>query len=281
MARALELLRTEASDQLIQSFLHWIDTSLMPQMDWFLDDGPLGGLHTNFHAAMVDAMVAVAVLSDDRARWNKARTIFHATVHRYLRWGKDIWALSHLLGECSETERDIYHTQMGLAGLLQAAETAFQQDEDWYSSDSHALAAAVELHARIVRAAVEQDERMLPQGFVFFERMPRAPRGTHWKFDIERQIWAALNTTTGLRVTDKSYDGFKYVVGADYLPAGWEVAYNHFANRLGLYMPETSALLQHMWPDWYELYFGLSTLTHGNTASELWVPGIHAGFRNC
>lgn len=70
-------------------------------------------------------------------------------------------------------------------------------------------------------------------------------------------------------------------VGTDYLPAGWELAYNHYANRLGLKMPETAALLRRMWPEWYELYFGLGTLTHGDTAAELWVTGIKAGFKEC
>lgn len=252
----------------------------MPQMDWFVDEGDLGSLHSNFHAAITDAMAAVAILSDDRARWDKARSVFDITVRRYLRWGKDVWSVGHVLGECTETQRDIFHTQMGLAGLLQTAEMAFQQDEDWFSSDSHALAAAVELHARIVLAAIERDERLLPQGFKFFESMPRPPKGTFWKFDLERQIWAAHNASTGVRLFDRD-DGYKYMVGADYLPAGWELAYNHFANRLGLSMPETATLLRRNWPEHYELYFGLGTITHGDSASELWVPGIKAGFKQC
>lgn len=70
-------------------------------------------------------------------------------------------------------------------------------------------------------------------------------------------------------------------VGAEYLPAGWELGYNHYANRLGLRMPETAALLKRMWPEWYELYFGLGTLTHGHTAADLWITGIKAGFKEC
>lgn len=212
MARALELLRSEARPELIKSFLHWVDTRLMPQMDWFVNESDLGNLHSNFHAAIIEAMAAVAVLSDDRGRWQKARTVFDMTVQRYLRWGKDMWAVGHVLGECTETQRDIFHTQMGLAGLLQTAEMAFQQDEDWYSSNNHALVAAVELHARIVRAAVEQNEGMLPQGFKFFESMPLAPKGTFWKFDLDRQVWAAINSSTGVRAHDKPDDGFKYMV---------------------------------------------------------------------
>ena len=112
MARALELLRNEAPPELITDFINWVNTQLMPQMDYFIDESDLGTLHSNFHAAIVDAMVAVAVLSNDRARWEKAHVVFDATVQRYLRWGKDIWAEGHVLGEVTETQRDIYHTQV-------------------------------------------------------------------------------------------------------------------------------------------------------------------------
>lgn len=110
---------------------------------------------------------------------------------------------------------------MGLAGLIQAAEMAFQQDEDWYSSDSYSLAAAIELHARIVRAALDKDEGMLPRGFKFFESMPKPPKGLFWKFDLDRQIWAAHNSSTGLRVFDKDQDNFKYMVRLLLAALGW------------------------------------------------------------
>jgi hypothetical protein len=35
-----------------------------------------------------------------------------------------------------------------------------------------------------------------------------------------------------------------------FLPAGWEMGYNHFSGRLGLNMPETAAILQAYWPEW-------------------------------
>eukprot|EP00882_Tetradesmus_deserticola_P029301 GHRQ01032805.1.p1 GENE.GHRQ01032805.1~~GHRQ01032805.1.p1 ORF type:complete len:148 (-),score=39.37 GHRQ01032805.1:194-637(-) len=40
----------------------------------------------------------------------------------------------------------------GLGSLIQTAEMAWQQDDDLYSSTSHVLAAALEVHARIVNA---------------------------------------------------------------------------------------------------------------------------------
>jgi hypothetical protein len=40
----------------------------------------------------------------------------------------------------------------GLGSLLQTAEMAWQQDDDLFSSSNHVLAAALEVHARIVNA---------------------------------------------------------------------------------------------------------------------------------
>lgn len=251
-------------------------------MDYFVDDHPLGMLHSNFHSAIADAMTAVAVLGDDRVRWSKARAVHQATVERYLRWGRGIWAPGHVLGECTETQRDLFHSQMGLAGLLQAAESAFQQGEDWFSGNFHALAAAVELHARFVRAAMDGNEDALPAGFAFFESMPKPPRGHYHRYDWERMVWVLHNTRTGKQVRDQPFDGNKYLLGTDWLPAGYELAYNHYVGRLGMHMPETAALLRRVHlPEWYELYFGAGTLTHSDSASDLWVPGIRAGFKVC
>jgi hypothetical protein len=49
-------------------------------------------------------------------------------------------------------------------------------------------------------------------------------------------------------------DDFMFVHGLHcsigFLPASWEVGYNHFSGRLGLNMPETAAILQAYWPEW-------------------------------
>jgi hypothetical protein len=47
--------------------------------------------------------------------------------------------------------------------LLQAAEVAFQQGEDLYMIGGHALASAMELHARIILADKNKEDP--PQGF--------------------------------------------------------------------------------------------------------------------
>jgi hypothetical protein len=60
--------------------------------------------------------MAVGVLTDDKVRYRKAVNLYHATVRDYTKWGraKGFTDGGRVLGETSETLRDIYHTQVGL-----------------------------------------------------------------------------------------------------------------------------------------------------------------------
>jgi hypothetical protein len=102
---------------------------------------------------------------------------------------------------------------------LQTAEQAWQQNEDIYSSNNHALLAAMELHARIINADAAQNPGLLPPGFKRFKDMPPAPPGTQWRFDIRSQLWFAQDKASGTTV---SYlrDGVKYLLGIGHLPTG-------------------------------------------------------------
>lgn len=157
--------------------------------------------------------------------WTQGVKLFGTTVSSYFRWGRAAaWKEGRLLGECSETLRDIYHTQFGLGGLLQAAEMAWQQNTDLYKADGYALASAMELHARIINAwDSNRNESLLPEGYRFFETsMPPAPAGTDWVFDIQKQKWFARERKSMLIVSELE-DGFKYLLGVKYMPTGWEL----------------------------------------------------------
>jgi hypothetical protein len=76
--------------------------------------------------------MALGVLGNNRTMYNSGVSLFTSTVADYLKWGRGSFAtqygnISRLPGECSETMRDMYHSQFGLGGLLQAAEIAWQQ----------------------------------------------------------------------------------------------------------------------------------------------------------
>lgn len=165
----------------------------------------------------------------------------------------------------------LLHLQFGLGGLLQVAEMAWQQDMDLYSVYDYALVAALELHAKIILA--DDDESQLPPGFKLLKSMPKPPRGCTWAFDMQRQLFYAKNSTSGAWVADLN-DGVKYLQGITFLPTGWELGYNHFVGRLGLKMPQTAALIRRHYVDWYEMHWGVGTLSHANTAGSLWRAGL-------
>ena len=196
----------------------------------------------------------------------------------YFRWGKGKWTTGPLettrsLGECSETLRDIYHSQFALGGFVQVAEMCWQQDEDLYSHEDCALAAAMEFHARIINSVTGgPNEKYLPRGFKYIGDAP-LPAGCEWKWEAKVQRLVAYNKSTKEKVLELM-DGWKYVQEIYYLPCGWEMGYNHYVGRLGMRMPETQKLLQRTWPDWYEFHWGLGTLTHGATAESLWRNGV-------
>jgi hypothetical protein len=52
--------------------------------------------------------------------------------------------------------------------------------------------------------------------------------------------------------------------------------YNHYAGRLGIPMPETAKLLSRYPIEHHEFHWGLGTLSHADTAYQLWRPGLSA-----
>ncbi|KIY93326.1 hypothetical protein MNEG_14637 [Monoraphidium neglectum] len=132
----------------------------------------------------------------------------------------------------------------------------------------------MEVHARIINAGLDKDESQLPPGYRFYSSIPKAPPNCSWRWDIETQLWASFDKG-GAKCSDLT-DGLKYAVGITHLPTGWEIGYNHFVGRLGMKLPETARLLARSWPDTYSFSWGLGTLTHADSASQLWRSGLKA-----
>lgn len=223
------------------------------------------------HSTISDCYVSFGLLTDDRSRYQKGLDLHRVALQSYLRWGRSSAQDGRIIGEATETLRDIYHTEFGLGGLIQVAEAAWHQNEDLYSIGDHALAAALELHARIINA--NNHTAQLPPGFKFYNSMPKPPSGAAWQFDIRTQLWHAKDLTSGAVVKTQE-DGVKYIVGSKWLPTAWEIAYNHFVGRLGMESPETARLLRRNWPEHHEFHWGLGTLTHADSATLLWQLGV-------
>lgn len=108
MARALELLRATwpgFTTEHLSAFAAWSSGVLMPQMDYYLDNlnpGLLAGPRDarralwwgNWPASIADAMMAVGVLTDDRARYERGLALYKATVDAYFRCGCSGWLIS-------------------------------------------------------------------------------------------------------------------------------------------------------------------------------------------
>lgn len=75
--------------------------------------------------------MTVGILTDDRPRYARAVDLYHATIKDYFKWGRGKFhrysGVLRIVGEATETMRDIYHTQFAIGGLLQTAEMAWQQ----------------------------------------------------------------------------------------------------------------------------------------------------------
>lgn len=69
------------------------------------------------HASIAECWMAFGILTDDRARYARAVQLFHTTVAGYFKWGRGRWAANRLIGESTETLRDIYHTLFGAQAL--------------------------------------------------------------------------------------------------------------------------------------------------------------------
>lgn len=68
--------------------------------------------------------MSYGILTDDRTRYDKGVELYHATLEDYLKWGKGASAEGgRMIGECSETLRDIYHSQFGFGECFWATQT--------------------------------------------------------------------------------------------------------------------------------------------------------------
>ena len=128
-------------------------------------------------------------MTDRRVLFDQGVELYRATISDWLKWGKGAFAERRLAGESSETLRDFYHSAFGFGSLLQAAEAAWGQDVDLFGEGGAALAATLELHARLLNAALDRDSGALPPGFKFYADIPKAPAGCAWRWDGDVQLW--------------------------------------------------------------------------------------------
>jgi hypothetical protein len=127
------------------------------------------GSNGNWELSMIDAMMGIAVFTDDRPLLTHAETMWRERVPAYFynaeldgahprpmprSRGKEGWYGTTDLnasvdGISQETCRDLGHTGYGIASTMAAAETAHIQGDHLFEAEQKRLVPAMEFHARL------------------------------------------------------------------------------------------------------------------------------------
>lgn len=84
-------------------------------------------------STIAECKAQLAILTGNRQLWDDALAWWHKVLDAYIK----------PCGECGETQRDLFHSQFGLGGLIQLAEIAWQQGVDLYSYKNSKLFTAM------------------------------------------------------------------------------------------------------------------------------------------
>jgi hypothetical protein len=181
----------------------------------------------NWKSLALFCRLTIAVFLDDRDLFNNQVDLLKNQITYYI----------YENGQCLETPRDLWHSQMGMAPLAAAAEIAWHQGVDLYSYAGNRLLKGVEWH-------------------------------------IPFLLGATAGWPTVFSSTEKKYKGYPAPGTASEIWAFYELVYNHYHNRMGLETPNTLRLLQLNRPEEFSRTGGWGTATHSrhDLIPELWSP---------
>jgi hypothetical protein len=237
--RAGEILRYSNSGwkpEDISAFSKMLTGVILP----LIRDG--SGGNGNWELSMIDAMMGIAVFTDDHELLHHAENMFHQRVTAYFyvyeldgqspkpapragektHWYGETTLDKSVDGMAQETCRDLGHTGYAIAATTAAAETAHIQGDKLFENEQQRLVPALEFHAHL---------------FLREDPVPKLVCGGTVKYG----------------------NGYTFAVG-----------YNEYHNRLGIPMPQTERWLQHLENvqdpvDAHMMVFEL--LTHGGDSS--------------
>jgi len=165
--RAAEILRYSDSGwkpEDVAAFTKMLQTVILP----LVREG--SGANGNWELSMIDAMMGIAVFTDDHALFQRAEAMWMERVPTYfynsaldgahprpmprknakVKWYGTTDLDASVDGISSETCRDLGHTSFSIAATMNAAETAHIQGGKLYESEEKRLVAALEFHARLL-----------------------------------------------------------------------------------------------------------------------------------
>ena len=130
-------------------------------------------------------------------------------------WGNKGLTTPYVDGLLQESVRDSQHANMGLAAMVNAAETARQQGVDLYGEQAKRIVAALEFQAQYLAP----NDATPPKNLAF------------------------------------------------HVHPTWEIAYNHYHNRMGLELPKMAAVLKRIRPTGVNHHMAWETLTHAEVGA--------------
>ncbi|MDZ3993125.1 alginate lyase family protein [Pseudomonas sp. Teo4] len=193
----------------------------------------------NWHASGIEALMSIGIVTDNRQWMEDAIQRWRSLVPAYIYLPTDGWRpvdatwctrsdsriaahwhspKAFVTGLSQETCRDLAHTAMGLAAIVNVAETARLQGIDLYAEQQYRIIRALELHS------------------------------SHQNGNLTRQLCSAPLKAT--------------------INGTFEIAYNHYALRRGIRMPETQTFLAKSRPMPGGFHLRWETLTHGLTGTR-------------
>jgi hypothetical protein len=240
LPRAAEIIRYtykgwQASD--IERFSQMLRKAYLP---YIVEGRP--DFNGNWELSMIEAMIGCGVFLNDQKLFSKGVAMWRKRVPAYFYLASDgkmpvrpplankvtpeemtkYWygQTTFVDGLGQETCRDFGHLQMGLAGMIDAAETARIQGVDLYEEERKRITAAMEFHA----------------GFLLGKPVPP------WLGNGKLRL-GTIST--------------------------WEIAYNHYHNRMGLNLPATQKLIAtKARPTGADHFMVWETLTHAELGKK-------------
>jgi len=227
--RAAEIMRTDPawSADDVAKFKTLLQSAYLPNLQ---TEPPDNG---NWELSVADALVQIGVFLDDEASFKQGLGFWRKRVPAYIYLSADgktpvtiagaKWnATNYFDGLCQETCRDLHHPQLGFAAMINAAETARIQGVDLYAEQAARITAGLEVESGYLNQLAASQK---------------------------------LSPDPGCSTVFPNSD----MEG----PAPmWEIAYNHYATRLGMSLPNTQALLSKIRPTGVDHHMDFETLTH-------------------
>jgi hypothetical protein len=155
-ARSLELLsflyKSERTKVVKAKYIKWYDKVMLPAINkpitWKFQTKQGYDTYTNWHCAILEARLQIALLKDDLKSCNECFAMY-----------KDILTeiIEPPFNLCNETiYRDVMHGCMSLGSLVNVAELAWHQGCDLYSLNDNLLRKAVEATAAVCNGKIPE-----------------------------------------------------------------------------------------------------------------------------